>query len=62
MTPDSRQYQRRFSLLEILTAVAIISIVLAMAILNYGNILPNEQAESPRCCGGLWQGAAPDAG
>ncbi len=53
MTPDSRQYQRRFSLLEILTAVAIISIVLAMAILNYGNILPNEQAESPRCCGGL---------
>ncbi len=62
MTPDSRQYQRRFSLLEILTAVAIISIVLAMAILNYGNILPNEQAESPRFCGGLWQGAAPDAG
>lgn len=42
MTLDSRQYQRCFSPLEILTAVAIISIVLAMAILNYGNILPNE--------------------
>src|SRR6267143_1225751 len=45
-----RQYsirsQRGFSLLEILTAVAIISIVLAMAMLNYGSILPNFKANS----------------
>jgi type II secretory pathway pseudopilin PulG len=32
--------------LEILTALAIISIVLAMAMLNYGNILPNFKANS----------------
>jgi prepilin-type N-terminal cleavage/methylation domain-containing protein len=45
-----RQYsirsQRGFSLLEILTAVAVISIVLAMAMLNYGSILPNFKANS----------------
>jgi prepilin-type N-terminal cleavage/methylation domain-containing protein len=45
-----RQYsnpsQRGFSLLEILVAVAIISVVLVMAMLNYGNILPNYKANS----------------
>ena len=45
-----RQYpnrsQRGFSLLEILTAVAIISIILAMAMLNYGSILPNFKANA----------------
>jgi prepilin-type N-terminal cleavage/methylation domain-containing protein len=45
-----RQYSIRsqsgFSLLEGLTAVAIISIVLAMAVLNYGSILPNFKANS----------------
>ena len=45
-----RQYsnpsQQGFSLLEILVAVAIISVVLAMAMLNYGNILPNYKANS----------------
>src|SRR6266481_2505588 len=45
-----RQYsirsQRGFSLLEILTAVAIISVVLGMAMLNYGSILPNFKANS----------------
>jgi len=45
-----RQYsnpsQQGFSLLEILVAVAIISVVLVMAMLNYGNILPNYKANS----------------
>lgn len=45
-----RQYMNRaergFSLLEVLTAIAIISIVLAMAMLNYGNVLPNFKANS----------------
>src|ERR1700716_4303706 len=45
-----RQYsirsQRGFSLLEILTAVAVISIVLGMTMLNYGSILPNFKANS----------------
>jgi len=45
-----RQYsirsQRGFSLLEILTAVAVISVVLGMAMLNYGSILPNFKANS----------------
>ena len=45
-----RQYsirsQRGFSLLEILTALAVISIVLGMAMLNYGSILPNFKANS----------------
>jgi prepilin-type N-terminal cleavage/methylation domain-containing protein len=45
-----RQYLKRaqkgFSLLEILTALAIISIILAMAMLNYGSILPNFKANS----------------
>ena len=45
-----RQYsnpsQQGFSLLEILVAVAIISVVLVMAMINYGNILPNYKANS----------------
>lgn len=45
-----RQHRSRpelgFSLLEGLSAVAIISIVLAMAILNFGSILPNFRANS----------------
>src|SRR5256886_8806268 len=45
-----RQYPVRlqpgFSLMEILVAVAIISIILGMALLNYGNILPNFRANS----------------
>jgi len=45
-----RQYsirsQRGFSLLEILTAVAVISVILGMAMLNYGSILPNFKANS----------------
>jgi prepilin-type N-terminal cleavage/methylation domain-containing protein len=46
MTQYSKQSQRGFSLLEILTALAIISIILAMAILNYGSILPNYKANA----------------
>src|SRR6266404_2269417 len=38
--------QRGFSLLEILTGLAIISIVLAMGMLNYSTILPNFKANS----------------
>jgi prepilin-type N-terminal cleavage/methylation domain-containing protein len=38
--------QKGFSLLEVLTALAIISILLAMAILNFGNLLPNFKANS----------------
>ena len=45
-----RQYPVRlqpgFSLMEILVAVAIISIILGMALLNYGSILPNLKANS----------------
>src|SRR5258708_16865496 len=37
---------RGFSLLEILTGLAIISIVLAMGMLNYSTILPNYKANS----------------
>jgi prepilin-type N-terminal cleavage/methylation domain-containing protein len=46
MRQYSNRSQRGFSLLEILTAVAIISIVLAMAMLNYGSILPNFKANA----------------
>jgi len=46
MRQCSNQSQRGFSLLEILTALAIISIILAMAMLNYGSILPNFKANS----------------
>jgi len=38
--------QRGFSMLETLVAVAIISVVLAMAVLNYSSILPNYKANS----------------
>ena len=45
-----RQYPHRlqpgFSLMEFLVAVAIISIILGMALLNYGSILPNLKANS----------------
>ena len=45
-----RQYPVRlqpgYSLIEVLVAVAIISIILGMALLNYGNILPNFKANS----------------
>jgi prepilin-type N-terminal cleavage/methylation domain-containing protein len=46
MRQCSNRSERGFSLLEILTALAIISIILAMAMLNYGNILPNFKANS----------------
>jgi prepilin-type N-terminal cleavage/methylation domain-containing protein len=46
MKQYSNRLQRGFSLLEIITALAIISIVLAMAVLNYGNILPNYKANA----------------
>jgi prepilin-type N-terminal cleavage/methylation domain-containing protein len=46
MRPYSYRKQRGFSLLEILTALAIISIVLAMAIMNFGHLLPNANANS----------------
>src|SRR6267378_4765276 len=38
--------QRGFSLMEILVAVAVISIILGMALLNYSSILPNYKANS----------------
>ena len=38
--------QRGFSLLEVLVAIAIISIVLAMAIINFGKMFPNAKANS----------------
>jgi prepilin-type N-terminal cleavage/methylation domain-containing protein len=38
--------QRGFSLLEGLVVMGIISIVLAMAIINFGNLLPNARANS----------------
>jgi prepilin-type N-terminal cleavage/methylation domain-containing protein len=46
MRQYSKRAQKGFSLLEILTALAIISIILAMAMLNYGSILPNFKANS----------------
>jgi prepilin-type N-terminal cleavage/methylation domain-containing protein len=46
MTHYSNRSHRGFSLLEILVAVAIISIVVSMALLNYGTILPNFRANS----------------
>jgi prepilin-type N-terminal cleavage/methylation domain-containing protein len=46
MRKYSNRPQRGFSLLEILTGLAIISIVLAMGMLNYSTILPNYKANS----------------
>jgi prepilin-type N-terminal cleavage/methylation domain-containing protein len=46
MRQCSNRSQRGFSLLEILTALAIISVVIGMAMLNYGSILPNFKANS----------------
>ncbi len=46
MSQYSNGSQRGFSLLEILIAVAIISVILGMALLNYGSILPNYKANS----------------
>lgn len=46
MRPYPNRPQRGFSLLEILTGLAIISIVLAMGMLNYSTILPNYKANS----------------
>ena len=46
MRQYSNRLQRGFSLLEILTGLAIISIVLAMGMLNYSTILPNYKANS----------------
>ena len=46
MRQSSKRSQKGFSLLEILTALAIVSIIMGMAMLNYGNILPNYKANS----------------
>ena len=46
MRQDPNRLQAGFSLVEILVAVAIISIILGMALLNYGSILPNLKANS----------------
>jgi prepilin-type N-terminal cleavage/methylation domain-containing protein len=46
MRQSSKRLQQGFSLLEILTALAIVSIIMGMAMLNYGNILPNYKANS----------------
>src|SRR5438046_2944645 len=46
MRQDPNRLQPGFSLVEILVAVAIISIILGMALFNYGSILPNLKANS----------------
>ena len=46
MKQYSYRKQQGFSLLEILTALAIISIILGMAMMNYSGILPNFKANS----------------
>lgn len=46
MRQASNQSQKGFTLLEILTALAVISVVMGMAMLNYGSILPNFKANS----------------
>jgi prepilin-type N-terminal cleavage/methylation domain-containing protein len=46
MRQYSNRLQQGFSLLEILTALAIISVVLAMGMLNYSTVLPNFKANS----------------
>ena len=46
MKSHSYRSQKGFSLLEMLTAVAIIGVILSMAVLNYGNLVPNFKANS----------------
>jgi len=46
MKLNSYRSQKGLSLLEMLTAVAIIGVILAMAVLNYGNLVPNFKANS----------------
>ncbi|PYU38045.1 MAG: hypothetical protein DMG56_13795 [Acidobacteria bacterium] len=46
MRQHPNRLQLGFSLMELLVAVAIISVILGMALLNYGNILPNFRANS----------------
>jgi prepilin-type N-terminal cleavage/methylation domain-containing protein len=46
MRQYSNRAQRGFTLLEILIALAIISVIMGMAMLNYGSILPNFKANS----------------
>jgi len=46
MRQNSYRSQKGFSLLEILTGLAIISIILAMAIVNFGKMIPNAKANS----------------
>src|SRR6266436_3191135 len=46
MRPHSNRSQRGFSLMEILVAVAVISIILGMTMLNYSTVLPNYKANS----------------
>ena len=46
MRQASYRSQQGFTLLEILTALAIITVIMGMAMLNYGNILPNFKANS----------------
>jgi prepilin-type N-terminal cleavage/methylation domain-containing protein len=46
MRKQSNKPQQGFSLLEGLVVMGIISIVLAMAIINFGNMLPNARANS----------------
>src|SRR5712664_4948072 len=46
MRPYPNRSQRGFSLMEILVAVAVISIILGMTLLNYSTVLPNFKANS----------------
>src|SRR5882762_7714203 len=46
MRPYPNHSQRGFSLMEILVAVGVISIILGMTMLNYSTILPNYKANS----------------
>jgi prepilin-type N-terminal cleavage/methylation domain-containing protein len=46
MRQYSNSSEQGFSLLEILVALGIISVILSMAVLNYGTVLPNYKANS----------------
>ena len=46
MTKRPTRKQTGFSLIESLVALGIISVVLAMAIINFGNMMPNAKANS----------------